>query len=88
MLGIKTHTYEEAIELAFIKIEQNLVVSSWKDSMISGRLNKNLGKFIQVPKYGVLKDEKKLQVQDKEAVLASYHLLACLRFCRDQRLQS
>ena len=69
LLGIKTHTYEEAIDMAFIKIEQNLVVSSWKDSMISGRLNKNLGKFIQVPKYGVLKDEKKLKVRDKDAVL-------------------
>ena len=69
LLGIKTHTYEEAIDMAFKKIEQNLVVSSWKDSMISGRLNKNLEKYIQVPKYGVLKDEKKLKVQDQEAVL-------------------
>jgi len=69
LLGIKTHTYEEAIDMAFKKIEQNLVVSSWKDSMISGRLNKNLGKYIQVPKYGVLKDEKKLKVKDQEAVL-------------------
>lgn len=69
LLEIKTHTYEEAINMAFKRIEQNLVVSSWKDSMISGRLNKNLGKFIQVPKYGVLKDEKKLKVQDKERVL-------------------
>lgn len=69
LLGMKTHTYNEAIGMAFKKIEQNLVVSSWKDSMISGRLNKSLGKYIQVPKYGVLKDEKKLKVQDKEAVL-------------------
>ena len=69
LLGIKTHTYEEAINMAFKRIEQNLVVSSWKDSRISGRLNKNLGKFIQVPKYGVLKDEKKLKVQDTERVL-------------------
>jgi uncharacterized protein YbjT (DUF2867 family) len=69
LLGMKTHTYEEAIDMAFKKIEQNLVVSSWKDSMISGRLNKNLGKFIQVPKFGVLKDEKKLKIEDKEAVL-------------------
>jgi len=69
LLEIKTHTYEEAINMAFKRIEQNLVVSSWKDSRISGRLNKNLGKFIQVPKYGVLKDEKKLKVQDTERVL-------------------
>ena len=69
ILGIKTHTYLEAIDMAFKKIEQNLVVSSWKDSMISGRFNRNLEKHIQVPKFGVLKDEKKLEVSDSEQVL-------------------
>lgn len=69
LLGIQTHTYEEAIDMAFKKIEQNLVVSSWKDSLISGRFKKNLEKYIQVPKYGVLKDEKKLEIKDKERVL-------------------
>ncbi|MDO6517642.1 SDR family oxidoreductase [Zobellia uliginosa] len=69
LLHIKPHTYKEAIDLAFKKIEQNLVVSSWKDSMVSGRFKKNLGKYIQVPKYGVLKDEKKIKVDDPEQVL-------------------
>lgn len=69
LLGIKTHTYEEAIDMAFKKIEQNLVVSSWKDSMISGRINRNLEKYIQVPQFGVLKDEKTLKVDDPERVL-------------------
>jgi len=69
LLGIKTHTYKEAIDMAFKKIEQNLVVSSWKDSMVSGRFKKNLEKYIQVPKYGVLKDEKKLPVKDPDMVL-------------------
>lgn len=69
LLGIETHSYMEAIDMAFTKIEQNLVVSSWKDSMVSGRFKKNLEKYIQVPKYGVLKDEKKLKVQDPEGVL-------------------
>ncbi len=69
MLGIQPHTYAEAIEMAFKRIEQNLVVSSWKDSMISGRFNRNLEKYIQVPKFGVLKDEKKLKLGDSEKVL-------------------
>lgn len=69
ILGIKTHTYLEAIDMAFKRIEQNLVVSSWKDSMISGRLNRNLEKHIQVPKFGVLKDEKKIKVSDSDKVL-------------------
>ncbi|WP_446050514.1 SDR family oxidoreductase [Zobellia laminariae] len=69
LLDIKPHTYKEAIDLAFKKIEQNLVVSSWKDSMVSGRFKKNLEKYIQVPKYGVLKDEKKIKVDNPEQVL-------------------
>ncbi|NNJ88508.1 MAG: SDR family oxidoreductase [Eudoraea sp.] len=69
LLGIETHSYMEAIDMAFKKIEQNLVVSSWKDSMVSGRFQKDLEKYIQVPKFGVLKDEKKLKVEDPEGVL-------------------
>lgn len=69
MLQIKPHSYKDAIEMAFVKIEQNLVISSWKDSLVSGRINKNLKKYIQVPKYGVLKDEKSLTITDPEKVL-------------------
>lgn len=69
LLGIKPHTYIEAIDMAFKKIEQNLVVSSWKDSMVSGRFNKNLGKYVQVPKYGVLQDHKALKISDPELVM-------------------
>ncbi|WP_276167902.1 SDR family oxidoreductase [Zobellia alginiliquefaciens] len=69
ILNIKPHSYKEAIDLAFKKIEQNLVVSSWKDSMVSGRFKKNLEKYIQVPKYGVLKDEKKVKVDNPDQVL-------------------
>ena len=69
ILGIKTHSYNEAIAMAFNKIEQNLVISSWKDSMISGRFQKNLEKYIQVPKYGVLKDEQQRKVENPDAVL-------------------
>ena len=69
LLGLKTHTYEEAIDMAFKRIEQNLVVSSWKDSMISGLINRKLEKYIKVPQFGVLKDEKTLKVNDPNIVL-------------------
>ena len=69
MLGIQTYSYEEAIKMAFKRIEQNLVVSSWKDSMVSGRFNTSLEKYIQVPKFGVLRDEKKIKVDDQKRVL-------------------
>lgn len=69
LLGLKTHTYAEAIDMAFNKIEQNLVVSSWKDSMVSGRFQQDLEKYIQVPKFGVLTDAQSLQIENEELVL-------------------
>ncbi|MBT8209606.1 MAG: DUF2867 domain-containing protein, partial [Eudoraea sp.] len=44
-------------------------ISSWKDSMISGRFNQSFEKFIQVPKFGVLRDEKKIKIVDETRVL-------------------
>ncbi len=69
ILGIQPHSYIQAIDMAFLKIEQNLVVSSWKDSMVSGRFTKNIEKYIQVPKYGVLQDVQKKTISNPEAVL-------------------
>jgi hypothetical protein len=69
LLNIKPHSYVEAIEMAFAKIEQNLVLSSWKDSMVSGRFRKDLNKYIQVPKYGCLFDKKSMPVNNTTEVL-------------------
>ncbi|RZS99984.1 SDR family oxidoreductase [Aquimarina brevivitae] len=69
MLDIQPMTYTRALELAFIKIEQNQVVSSWKDSMVSGRFKKDLQKYIQVPKRGCLNDSKKMQLTNPEQAL-------------------
>ncbi|MBW2938700.1 SDR family oxidoreductase [Aureisphaera sp. CAU 1614] len=68
ILGITPISYEEAIKKAFIKIEQNLVISSWKDSLVAGRFS-NLKGYIQIPKYGCLKDEKKIKVSNPDKVL-------------------
>jgi uncharacterized protein YbjT (DUF2867 family) len=69
ILNVKPISYIEAIKLAFLKIEQNLVVSSWKDSLVSGRFKEDLSGYIQVPTYGCLKDEKSIQIENPEKVL-------------------
>ena len=51
------------------KIAQNLVISSWKDSIASGQVQEDLEKYIQVPRYGVLKDVQKLSVPDHQRAL-------------------
>ncbi|MDX5436545.1 MAG: SDR family oxidoreductase [Pontibacter sp.] len=53
--------YEKAVRLAFTKIEQNSVVSSWKDALVSGTMPLNYMDYIQVPEYGVLTDKQRLK---------------------------
>lgn len=69
ILGISPISYTRALELAFIKIEQNQVVSSWKDSMISGRFKKDIQKYVTVPKRGCLTDKKRLKITNPEEVI-------------------
>ncbi|MEX0362189.1 MAG: NAD(P)H-binding protein, partial [Allomuricauda sp.] len=64
LLHIETLSYPEAIDKAFKKIEQNQVVSSWKDSIASGQIKEGLEKYIQVPKYGVLVDKQSKAVKN------------------------
>ncbi|WP_438968477.1 SDR family oxidoreductase [Nonlabens sp.] len=68
-LGIEIYDYQQALDMAFAKIEQNQVVSSWKDSMVSGRFKYNLNKYKKVPSYGCLKDGQKLKTEDPAAAL-------------------
>jgi uncharacterized protein YbjT (DUF2867 family) len=69
MLEIRPISYVDAIKLAFKKIEQNLVISSWKDSMASGRFKTSLSSYVQVPTYGCLKDIKKMPISNPDQVL-------------------
>lgn len=69
ILGIEPITYEVALKNAFIKIKQNLVLSSWKDSFISSNLGLTLSDFIEVPNFGCYKNVKKRKVSDVEAVV-------------------
>jgi len=64
MLGIVPVTYNKAIELAFDRIEQHQVLSSWKDALSGPTLEKGLSKFIEVPVYGCYKDFRKRKVSD------------------------
>lgn len=69
ILGIKPISYKEAVRKAFEKIEQNSIVSSWKDSFVSGRFNMKLSKYIELPKYGCFNDVKMRKVNDEKKVL-------------------
>ncbi|WP_439183789.1 SDR family oxidoreductase [Carboxylicivirga taeanensis] len=56
ILKLEPLPYKDCIKQAFKKIEQNEIVSSWKDSTISGRLNFKISDYIKVPQFGCYKD--------------------------------
>lgn len=70
LIPVQLTSYRKAIELAFAKIEQNEVISSWKDSKVSSRYNKkDLNKYIKVPTYGCLVDHQSMQAKDPQLAL-------------------
>jgi uncharacterized protein YbjT (DUF2867 family) len=69
MLGIHLIGYEQAIRLAFGKIEQNQVVSSWMDALTSNTLNEGISRYIQVPVFGCYKDVRSLKTDDSRQAL-------------------
>lgn len=57
-LGIQLLPYKSAVQLAFEKIEQNMVLSSWKDSFSSSNASQEWMNKVEVPVYGCFKDLK------------------------------
>jgi uncharacterized protein YbjT (DUF2867 family) len=64
ILGIQPLSYKDSIKRAFARIEQNAIVSSWKDSTVSGRLDYKISEYIKVPEFGCYKDIRKRPVED------------------------
>jgi len=55
-------TYEEALRLAFARLGQNAVVSTWMDSWDLKQINPHLEEFLEVPKEGCLKDVRTIPI--------------------------
>ena len=69
LLGITLIDYNTSIKMAFDKIEQNQVLSSWKDAQTSNILKKGISQYIEVPVNGCFKDVRRLKVEDNKRVL-------------------
>lgn len=67
ILNIEPIPYREALKRAFSKIENNEILSSWKDSYASSGINFNISDFIEVPKFGCFVDSRKAKISDIEA---------------------
>lgn len=57
-------SYEAAVRLAFTRIEEDWVPSSWKDAFSGSSLNPDLAFYMEVPHFGVLKDLQEVSFSD------------------------
>ena len=69
MLGIKLISYKQAVALAFQNIEQNLVPSSWKDSLVSSSAQNSLSEHINIPLNGCYLDKRIKDISENEIEL-------------------
>lgn len=68
-LNIELTSFEDSIKDAFKRIEQNNIVSSWKDSAISGRLKLPLSSYISVPSFGCYFDKRVRKINNMDSSL-------------------
>jgi uncharacterized protein YbjT (DUF2867 family) len=69
LLNIQLLDYETAIQLAFDKIEQNQVLSSWKDAQTTDLFSEGFTKFIEVPVNGCFKDIRSKKLENSAIAL-------------------
>jgi uncharacterized protein YbjT (DUF2867 family) len=70
LLNIEPISYKDAVKNAFEKIEQNSIVSSWKDSFVSGILKEDVHDYINVPTYGCFTDKKQRPISNLNTTLS------------------
>ena len=60
---IELISYKEALQLAFVKINQNEIISSWKDALYNKRFDQNFLNHSEVPVHGCLTDKRQYPFQ-------------------------
>ncbi|MEJ2104264.1 MAG: SDR family oxidoreductase, partial [Ignavibacteriaceae bacterium] len=63
LLNIESVSYKESVRLAFSRIEQNEVISSWKDSFISSSYDGRLSEHINIPSFGCFIDKREKEIK-------------------------
>jgi len=69
ILHIDPMPYLKALGRTLQKVDENQVISSWTDSLVSGRLKRQLSDFLNVPTHGCFVDQRHRDIWDKETTL-------------------
>jgi hypothetical protein len=65
LLDVQPMSYQ-ALSRALIKVNEDKVASSWKDSLISGRFTGSISEYLTVPKKNCFIDRRKKAIIDRE----------------------
>jgi uncharacterized protein YbjT (DUF2867 family) len=66
LLQIKPISYKEALSRALVKIEEDNVASSWKDSLVSGSHKGNISEYLKIPTIDCFIDQRNKEIKNKE----------------------
>jgi len=66
ILNVDPLTYEEALHRTFAEVEENQILSSWKDSLISANKEFQISEFIHVPTFGCFIDKRSKPFKDRQ----------------------
>lgn len=69
ILDIQTFNYETSLQKSLQKIENNEIISSWKDSLVSGRFKHRISDFIQVPQHGCYFDKRQRKINNRKKTI-------------------
>lgn len=70
LLRVTPISYKEALQRALVKINEDAIISSWKDSQISGRFKGNVASYLKVPKRNCFIDRRKREIKNREYTIA------------------
>jgi len=70
LLGFTPISYRQALERALKKISDDDIISSWKDSQVSGQFRGNVSQYLKVPKKGCYIDRRKRTIINREYTIA------------------
>ncbi len=75
ILNIQLFNYDEAIHIAFDKIEQQEVIPFWRSLLDTEKDKKKISFWIQAPAYGCIKKTTKHKIKNKETTLSNLQSL-------------
>lgn len=63
LLQVKPASYKQAVEKSFQKINENVVLSSWKDSFTSSAASDKFMDYAEAPEHGVVKETREVALE-------------------------